>query len=264
MTNAGTAPAPFIDTSQVSAARLYDYLLGGKDNYEIDRQAAERLLEVAPYMRDLAQANRGFLRRAIDMMVGERGVRQLIDIGAGIPTSPSVHELARTLDDGVRVAYLDNDAVALAHNRALLSTASGTMTLAHDVRDPEAILADAELHRLIEIDRPVGLLFIAVLHFVGIDEAPALVARLRDAVPVGSCLAISAVSRDGSDPTTVAVAESMYQNSSASLYVRDHAEVEALFEGFELTEPLADITQWRNPSGTTLPLRALCGVGVKI
>ena len=130
--------------------------------------------------------------------------------------------------------------------------------------DHEAILADAELHRLIDVDRPVGLLFIAVLHFVGIDEAPALVARLRDAVPVGSCLAISAVSRDGSDPTTVAVAESMYQNSSASLYVRDHAEVEALFEGFELTEPLADITQWRNPSGTTLPLRALCGVGVKI
>lgn len=264
MTNVEAGHALSIDTSQVSAARLYDYLLGGKDNYEIDRQAAERLLEVAPYMRDLAQANRGFLRRAIEVIVGERGVRQLIDIGAGIPTSPSVHELARALDDGVRVAYLDNDAVALAHNRALLSTANGTMTFAHDVRDPAAILADVELRRLIDFDRPVGLLFVAVLHFVGIDEAPALVARLRDAVPVGSCLAISAVSLDGSDPRTVAVAEAMYENSPASLFVRSRAEVAALFAGFELTEPLADITQWRNPSGEPLALRALCGVGVKV
>lgn len=254
---------PAIDTTKVSAARLYDYLLDGKDNFEVDRLGAARLLQVAPYMRDLAQANRGFLRRTVNAMIADHGIRQIIDFGTGIPTSPSVHEIANAAAPGVHVVYLDNDPVVLAHNRAILATEPGTTTLHRDVREPEATLDDPAVHALIDFTRPVGMLFVAVLHFIPLEQAPVLLTKFREAIPQGSCMAISAVCRDDSDPAALRIAEGMYENSAASLYVRTRAQIEQLFEGFRLTEPLDDITRWRNPAGRPLPMRALAGLSVK-
>lgn len=259
---------PAVDTAKVSAARIYDYLLGGKDNFAVDRTAAEQMLAAAPYAGEMARANRGFLHRAVRYMVRDCEIRQIIDLGTGIPTSPNVHETAQTEGPDTTVLYIDNDPVVMAHNRAILATEPGTLTLLRDLREPETVLDDAAVRKLIDFDRPVGLLFVAVLHFVSLEQAPALLARYRDAVPPGSGLAISALCRDYSDPTSLRMAEAMYENSESTLYPRTIAQVEQLFEGFRLPVPLASVMEWglspddpRTMEG--LPVAGLAGVGVK-
>jgi hypothetical protein len=252
----------------VSAARLYDYLLGGKDNFEVDRVAAEKVLRIAPYVRALARSNRRFLHRAVRHLVRDCGIRQFIDLGTGIPTSPSVHDIARAEAPEARVVYIDNDPVVTARNRAILATDPDTITLLRDLRDPDSVLDDPTVRDFIDFRQPVGLLFVAVLHFVAVDQAPAVLCRYRDAVAPGSGLAISALCREQSDPTVLRSIEAMFENSRTSLHPRSSAQIEQLFEGFEMTSPIAPVMAWGRPPSIPrpaidIPPTVLAGVGLK-
>ena len=263
---------PVVDHGRVSAARVYDYFLDGKDNFAVDRAAAARLEQIVPDIKPLAQANRAFLSEAVRVMARDHGIRQFIDLGTGIPTSPTVHEVAKDAQSGARVVYLDANPVVLAHARAILATEPGTVTLLHDLRDPTAVLDDPQVRAQIDFDQPVGLLFVAVLHFVAIDLAPTILAKYCSTAAPGSCIAISVLCRDGSEPDALQVAEHMYQDSDATLYARTRAQVEQLFEGWAVAQPgIVDVTHWSKPGGTgwsrpgggPIALSVLAGVGVK-
>jgi hypothetical protein len=253
---------PDIDITKPSPARMYDYALGGKDNFEIDRKAVEQVATVLPDFRHLARMNRLFLSNAVQIMTGA-GVRQFIDIGTGIPTSPNVHELARAVHPDARVVYVDNDPIVMAHNRALRATVDGVITVQHDARQPDAILSDPRVRQLIDFEQPVGLLFIAVLHFVRRDLAADVMTRFRAAVPSGSYIAISAACTDGMDPKTVAKTEAVYQNAAAQIVFRTGAQIEELFEDLEILEPgLKDVSKWRVDEPTA-EIHVTAGVGRK-
>jgi S-adenosyl methyltransferase len=240
---------PEIDTTRPSPARMYDFALGGKDNFEIDRRAVEQVAAVLPNFRKTAQDNRHFLVEAVRQMAAG-GIRQFIDLGTGIPTSPNVHETARERQPDAHVVYVDNDPMVTAHNRALRATVDGVITLQHDVRNPETILEDPQLRELIDFEQPVGVLFIAVLHFVRRDLAPEVVARFRSEMAPGSHLAISAACTDGMDPGAVDHIENVYRASSSQIVFRTGSQIEQLFDGFEILDPgLRDIAQWRQDTG---------------
>ncbi|MFC0598638.1 SAM-dependent methyltransferase [Streptomyces palmae] len=247
MTDQSFAPQQ-IDTSKPHPARMYDYFLDGRDNYEVDRIAAERVLAEVPDIRPTARANRAFLGRAVRYAV-RSGIRQIIDIGTGIPTSPNTHEVAHAEDPRVRVAYVDNDPIVATHAGARLTSAPNTGFALGDVRKPQDILDTPAVRDMIDLDQPVALLLVAVLHFVSDDEDPrGIVATLRDALPSGSHLVLSHATADfhpGGFPETVRA----YRNSTASMNVREHAEISTYFEGFELLDPgLVQVPLWR-PDG---------------
>lgn len=255
---------PTIDTSKPSPARIYDHFLGGKDNFAVDRSTAAVIEKVAPDAAATARANRGFLVRAVTAMANDHGIRQFIDIGTGIPTEPSVHTVAHELAPAARVVYVDNDPVVLAHSRAMLSTETATATVLHDLRTPSEVLGDPLIRQVIDFSQPVGFLFVAVLHFVGIDQAPGILAQYRRAAAPGSCVAISAACREGSSPQGIRTIEDLYRNATAQVHFRTRAQIEELFEGYDVTPPgLADITQWRNPEGKPFSVHALAGLGVR-
>ncbi|MDQ1288675.1 MAG: hypothetical protein QG622_2241 [Actinomycetota bacterium] len=267
--DAGDWVPPQTDPTKVSPARIYDFLLGGKDNFEVDREAASHLLTASPHARQVAQANRRFLHYAVERMVRDLGIRQIIDLGTGIPTSPSVHENARRFAPSVRVLYVDHDPVVLAHGRAILATDPGTGALLRDLRDPASILDDPAARQVIDLTQPVGLLFVAVMHFVPFIQAPMLMETYRNAVPAGSCLAISAVCRDDSDTEALETAQQMYEKSSARLFARTKAQFEELFEGFEFVEPMSPITRWLSEDHDPADAAALAGggragIGIKV
>ncbi|MEU7913384.1 SAM-dependent methyltransferase [Microbispora bryophytorum] len=264
-------PPPGIDAGIPNPARMYNYFLGGKDNFAADREAAERVMQVAPEAPALARRNRAFLRRAVRHLVAEAGIRQFVDIGTGLPTEGSVHEVAHEMDPGVRVAYVDNDPVVLAHSRALLSgTAAATVTVQGDLRRPEEILADPELRSLIDLAEPVAILLVAVVHFLSDDDKPAeLVARLRESVAPGSHLVLTHVTdeeRAGAARDGAAV----YRRASSGITLRSREQIHELFDGFQLIEPgLVPLDDWRPDDENPLARRArrhlptwfLCGVG---
>ncbi|MGX1545682.1 SAM-dependent methyltransferase [Streptomyces adustus] len=235
-----------IDTSRPHPARIYDYLLGGKDNYEVDAQAGERLAAAAPEVRIGLRANRAFLRRAVRHVVGS-GVRQILDIGTGLPTSPNVHEIAQEVAPDVRVAYVDNDPIVKAHGDALLSRSGSTSIVLADLRDPQAVVDHPDVRRVIDLGEPVALLLVAVVHFLTDAEQPGqVVATLRDALPTGSFLVLSHATGDFADRSE---AQAVYNKATATLNLRTRAEVERFFDGFELLEPgLAQVPFWR-PDG---------------
>ncbi|MFG2947199.1 SAM-dependent methyltransferase [Streptomyces adustus] len=235
-----------IDTSRPHPARIYDYLLGGKDNYEVDAQAGERLAAAAPEVRIGLRANRAFLRRAVRHVVGS-GVRQILDIGTGLPTSPNVHEIAQEVAPDVRVAYVDNDPIVKTHGDALLSRSGTTSIVLADLRDPRAVVEHPDVRRVIDLDEPVALLLVAVVHFLTDAERPGqVVATLRDALPAGSFLVLSHATGDFADRSE---AQAVYNRATATLNLRTRAEVERFFDGFELLEPgLAQVPFWR-PDG---------------
>lgn len=235
--------AVHIDTSRPHPARIYDYLLGGKDHYEVDQRAGDELAAAAPEARIGVRANRAFLRRAVRYVVGS-GVRQILDIGTGLPTSPNVHEVAQTAAPDVRVAYVDNDPIVAAHGNALLSRSGSTRIVLGDLREPRSVLDDPEVRRLIDFDRPIALLLVAILHFLADADRPAeVVGTLRDALPAGSFLVLSHATGDFADRTA---AQAVYTKATASLNLRGHAEVERFFDGFELVEPgLVQVPFWR-------------------
>jgi hypothetical protein len=253
---------PPLDTTKPSSARVYDYLLGGKDNYPIDRAAAAEMMKVLPDLRVTALANRGFLVRAVRMMA-QAGVRQFIDLGTGVPTSPNVHEVAQEIQPDARVVYVDIDPIVLAHNRALLARTPTVVTIQRDLRQPDAVLTDPKLTSLIDFSEPVGLLMIGVLHFVLLDVAPGMVKRYcRDLVP-GSYLVLSAGCHEGMEPGVVTRFEAAGVASRTPFHLRSVSQIERLFEQMDLLEPgLVDVSKWRgdDPSGAYL---MLAGVGVK-
>jgi S-adenosyl methyltransferase len=255
-----------VDPSIPSPARIYDYCLGGKDNYEADRKAAEEVLSVIPGGRRLAQANKYFLMRAVLLMADE-GVKQFIDLGTGMPARPSVHELAQVIHPDARVLYVDNNAVVTAHNRALLAKAEGIEALQADIREPAAILASPELRRLIDFTQPVGVLFVAVLHFIPDSDDPrGIVAAFTSRMVPGSYLALSHVTSDGAHDDVVATVHRAYATASAPAVFRSEEEIRAFFSGYELMSPgLADLTKWY-PYLAAIPtmppvLPVLAGIG---
>jgi hypothetical protein len=250
---------PAIDPSKPSVARMYDYLLGGKDNFAVDRQAAEEVEKAAPDARLVALANREFLIDAVQTMAGA-GIRQFIDLGTGIPTSPNVHEVARRFDPDARVVYVDHDPIVLVHSRALLAKHEGVLAVHHDLRQPTTILDDPQVRDLIDLSQPVGLLFVAVLHFVRQDIAPEILAQYRKMLVHGSYTAISAACREDLDPALVRRLETIYADTNAPIVFRTRAQVEQLFDGFEPVEPgLVRLATWRE-DGLGAP-GALCGLG---
>jgi hypothetical protein len=250
-------------------ARMYDYFLGGKDNFAADREAAERALSISPEFRTGALANRGFLQRAV-RHVARQGVRQFLDIGTGIPTAGSTHQIAAEVSSDVRVAYLDNDPIVLVHGRALLAGAEqGTATVIHaDLREPAAILENPEVRAVLDFDEPVALMLVAILHFIGDDEDPAgIVRRLMASLPSGSRLVLSHATGDFATPEQVEQARALYSHSAAPLVPRSREQVAAFFEGLELEEPgLVTPPLWRpdepvRPGDEHAP--GWAGVGVK-
>jgi hypothetical protein len=233
-----------------NVARMYDYYLGGKENYPADREAARRILGIAPDVPLAALENREFLKRAIIFLVKEHGISQFIDIGPGLPTQGNVHQLARQHDPNAAVVYADNDAVVLGHSRSLLRGVPGVTVIGEDLREPERILAHPELVALIDLARPVALFTSLVLHFIPPDDDPhAVVARFRDALPSGSFLVLSHVTSDNREPGTLTTINETYGNANAPLIMRSRAEVARFFDGFDLVDPgVVFLSQWR-PTG---------------
>ncbi|BFO19056.1 SAM-dependent methyltransferase [Streptomyces sp. KM77-8] len=186
-----------IDISVPSVSRMYDYYLGGSHNFEVDREAARRAMEFMPGLPKVMQANRAFMRRAVRFAAGE-GITQFLDIGSGIPTFGSVHEVAQAAVPDARVMYVDHDPVAVAHSQAVLEGNDGADVLAADLRKPQEILESPGVRRLIDLDRPVGLLLVAILHFVeDADDPYAAVAELRQALAPGSMLVLTHAAYEG-------------------------------------------------------------------
>ena len=263
-----------VNTGVPNPARIYDYLLDGKDNFPADRDVAEQLLAIAPVARDVVEDNRAFLRRAVRLLAGEAGIRQFIDLGSGLPTQGNVHEIAQAVAPDARVVYVDNDPMVVTHSRALLA-GDNTAAIRADLREPDVLLGHAELRELIDFDQPIALLLMAILHFFDDDEDPyGTVARFRDALPAGSYLAISHGTRDipeRSDLSPAAMAEMgakverLYQLTTASLVTRTRAQVERFFAGFDLLDPgVVEIQLWRpDGEGSKLPGGFYGGVGHK-
>lgn len=245
-------PAPNgIDARVPSIARMSDYYLGGKDNFASDRAAANRLLETAPEIVPIARANRAFLGRAVRYLAREAGIRQFLDIGAGLPTQDNVHQVAQREAPESRVVYVDNDQVVLVHGRALLATDPRTIVVDGDFLRPETIIANPAIHAHLDLDRPVALLLVALLHYISDDDRPYdLVARLRDALPAGSHLALTHVVYDH-HPEAIDQAEDVYRAflQRTGHARRTRADVERFFDGWRLVDPgLTYATQWR-PDG---------------
>jgi len=192
----GATPPFGIDVTVPTTARIYDYWLGGQDNFAADRVAALAITEVAPEARLMAVENRGFLRRAVRFLAAEAGITQFLDIGTGLPTQGNVHQVAQEVNAGARVVYVDNDPMVLAHSRAL-KTGGSTVVIQADLREPRTILDHASTRKLIDFTQPLAVLLVAVLHFISDDDDPAaIVATIRETLPPGSYLVISHVTGD--------------------------------------------------------------------
>jgi hypothetical protein len=246
-----------LQTDQPHPARVYDYLLGGKDNFAADRAAAEAGLRANPNSRIPPRANRAFLGRAVRYLAGEAGISQFLDIGTGIPTSPNVHEVAQEVEPAARIVYVDNDPIVLTQARALLTTGpqGRTAYIDADLRDIDAILGSAELQRTLDLRRPVGLLLIAVMHFIPDEDDPwALAARLLAALPSGSYLALSHLTGDF-DPAAWAGVVEVYRRSGVTMKVRPKPDIERFFAGLDLIDPgVVSLPRWRpDPSDVGNP-----------
>jgi S-adenosyl methyltransferase len=239
-----------------SAARVYDYLLGGKDNYPVDRAVAEWMIRQLPNARLAGQWNRAFLRRVVRYLVGEAGIRQIIDVGAGLPTVANTHEIALAACPAARVVYVDHDPVVLAHARDMLHCVPGTAIIEQDLTQPEQILADPLLRELIGFGEPAGLLFLLTLHFVADEDDPAgLIARLLAPFPSGTHVAISHATAD--EVPEVAVLEQVFHGATEQAHVRSRAAIRALVAGLELVEPgLVWAPEWRPDPGEPVPANA--------
>jgi hypothetical protein len=265
---AGQEPAGF-DTATPNIARMYDYFLDGKDNFAADREAADRLIEMMPQLPRVARANRAFLGRVVRTLVGEYGIRQFIDVGAGLPTAGNVHEVAHEAARDARVLYVDNDPVVCSHGRALL-TGDRSQIIEADLRRPGEILRHEQTRALIDFSEPFALMFLSVLHFVPDEEDPqGVIARFREVMAPGSFLVISHGTQESSpDDPRVKLSGEVYSRSAAGLALRTLESLRGLFDGFELVEPgLVWITDWRPTTfegarGVAETLRG--GVGRKV
>jgi hypothetical protein len=256
-----------VDTSRASIARVYDYLLDGAHNFEVDRELARKGLELLPNLKDAARFNRAFLRRAIQFCL-DQGVRQFLDLGSGVPTVGNVHDVAQRADPRCRVAYVDNEPIAVAHSELMLAGNPNADALLADVRTPESVLNHRVTKNMIDFSQPVAVLMVAVLHSVSDDADPAgIVAQFREAVVPGSYLVLSHGTPDkGSDALKHYV--NLYKDSQSPVFQRPHHEIEALFNGWELQEPGVVFTpEWRpDPLEEHVPdpERGFCYAGVAL
>jgi hypothetical protein len=242
-----SAPAPAdLDTSVPHIARVYDYWLGGKDNFAVDREAAEQVIAAYPGILRDVRAQRAFLANAVGYLAGVAGIRQFLDIGTGIPTASNTHEVAQGVAPGCRVVYVDNDPMVLAHARALLvGVTAPTAYVDADLRDTEAVLAQAA--RLLDFGAPVAVLLISVLHLIPDEDVPhAIVTRLMEAVPSGSWLALSHPARDVHPQQVSEAASRFNQLAPEQATLRTRAEILRFFDGVELLDPgLVQVHRWR-------------------
>ncbi|MDL4775312.1 SAM-dependent methyltransferase [Actinomadura xylanilytica] len=237
---------PGIDPTTASVARMYDYYLHGKDNFQIDRDAADRVAQAMPEIGLLAQENRSFLRRSVRYMA-RQGIRQFLDIGSGLPTAGNTHEIAEEITPDARVVYVDSDPVVLAHGRALLATNDRTTVAQADMHRPREVLDHPETAKLINFDEPVGVLMIAMIHFLTLDERAPVISTLRDALAPGSFLSATHVTREDHAAHAVDQIEAVYATTPTPIYFRSRNEIAPFFEGFTPVDPgLVTIDQW-NP-----------------
>ncbi|WP_433786541.1 SAM-dependent methyltransferase [Actinomycetospora sp. CA-101289] len=233
------------DSGVPSPARMYDYYLGGRDNFAADREAAEAVIASHPEQRQLARNNRAFLVRAVEHLAAA-GITQFIDIGTGIPTSPTVHEVARRTHPDARVVYVDDDPVVLAHARAQLADDPALAVVDADMHDPDVITDHPDVARLIAFDRPVAVMFVAVLHFSAGDEPRRIVEHFRRRMVPGSYLVLSAGSSENLSDGELAEIHAAYARTPRGGHLRSRSEIEALFAGFALIEPgVVDVCRWR-------------------
>ena len=244
---AGTDPVD-LHTDRPHPARVYDYLLGGKDNYAADRAAAEEGLKANPNSLIPPRQNRAFLRRAVRYLVAEAGISQFLDIGTGIPTSPNVHEIAQAANPRARVVYVDNDPIVLSHARALLTSGlDGKIAyIDADLRAVDLILGSRGLRDTLDLSQPVALMMLAVLHFVPDHDDPyGLVGRLLAELPSGSYLALSHLTGDF-DPAAWAGVAAVFKRSGVTMQVRPKPDIERFFAGLDLIEPgVVSLPHWR-------------------
>ncbi|WP_460524273.1 SAM-dependent methyltransferase [Flindersiella endophytica] len=232
-----TAP-PGVDPNTPSVARIYDYMLGGTTNYEVDRMAAKQLEAMFPELKDWAWCNRGFHQRAARWLAGEAGITQFIDLGSGLPTGNNTHQVVQDINPKARVVYVDLDPMVAAFAPQLLADAQNVLFLSGDVRDRDGLLGDPDLRSMIDFDQPVALFMTAVVHFLPDESDPwSLVAGYLDAVPVGSYLALSHGTLDKARPEYIARVQALYANANEHANPRTKAAVERFFDGLELTAP---------------------------
>ena len=246
---AGGTTAPFgIDTTVPSTARMYDWWLGGHDNFAADRAAALAVSEAAPEAQLMAVENRKFLRRAVRYLVAEAGITQFLDIGTGLPTQGNVHQVAQGINPAARVVYVDNDPMVLAHSRAL-KTGGNTVVIEADLREPRVILDHPGTRKLIDFSQPLAVLLVAVLHFISDDDDPsAIVGAIRDALQPGSYLVLSHVAGD-IRRESAANAAVHYKKVTSGATLRGREEIIRFFAGLELIDPgLVQVPHWR-PDG---------------
>ncbi len=252
---------PFLNRSVPNVARIYDYLLGGKDNYQADRDAAGELRAVLPDLAAACRQNREFLRRAVAYLAGQEGIRQFVDIGSGLPAVTNTHEIAQAVRPGARVVYADNDPVVVAHGRAVLESSLNVAVVDADLRRPGDIVGGPLLAELVDFSEPVALLLVAVLHFIEDNQDPyGIVAMLRSVLVPGSFLVISHVTQDGVSGGEYAAGVSVYEKASAPVVPRRYDQVRKFFDGMGLVDPgLVSISQWRTGGQ---PMRQLIYGGV--
>ncbi|HZB29524.1 MAG TPA: SAM-dependent methyltransferase [Streptosporangiaceae bacterium] len=247
-------------------ARVYDYWLGGKNNFAADREVAEKTLAVAPETSQSARSNRAFLRRAV-RLAAEAGVHQFLDIGSGLPTMENTHEVAQKTAPTARVVYVDNDPIVSAHGRALLADSGSTTVVQADLRDPDSIVRHDEVRRLVDLDRPVALLLLGILHFIADEDDPyGIVERLRASLVPGSYLIFSHLTGDA-DPIKAEEAMDVWRRSPGTPpTLRDRAQVERFFGDFDILAPgIVPPDQWRPEPDGDAPDRfwLWAGVGIK-
>src|SRR3954447_14010571 len=234
-----------VDLSRPSAARVYDYYLGGSHNFEVDRAMAREAISMWPELPAIMQSNRAFLRRAVRYLVGQ-GITQFLDIGSGIPTVGNVHEVAHEADSMARVVYVDSDPVAVAHSRAILAGNERTTVVRADLREPDTILDDPTVQAAIDLVQPVSVLMIAVLHFVPDQDDPfGAVAQVRDRLAPGSHLVLSHASAEGR-PEVAASHRELYSRTPTPMTMRSRCEIARFFDGFDIVQPgLVWLPLWR-------------------
>jgi SAM-dependent methyltransferase len=236
-----------IDTTVPNVARIYDYLLDGKDNFAADRQAAHHLVTLVPAVRQSVWENRRFLRRVVRYLVADEGIDQFLDIGVGLPTQGAVHQVAHETNPAARVAYVDYDPVVVLHGNALLTEADRSVVVKADVRQPGAILGDPVISAHLDFSRPVAVTLLAVMHFISDEDDPyGIVAALRDALAPGSFLVLGHVSRDNVPADLAERVIKMYEQASEPLTPRSKDQVTRFFDGFKLVDPgITHENDWR-------------------
>lgn len=262
-------PAPDgVDTSTPNVARMYDYYLGGKNNFAADREAAERVLAMLPEIRQAAKTGREVLTRMVQRFSAS-GIHQFLDIGSGLPTQGNVHEIAQAQNPAARVVYVDYDPVVCAHGRALLEQSEGVAVVQADIRQPDEILNSADVRSLINFGEPVAVLMIAIVHFLSDEDNPAgIIGAFRDSMSSGSYLALTHATADAVAGRDQAVKTTMevYRRSTSSIISRSRKELLTLFDGFELVDPgLVWTVEWGAIETVEHPERSLgyAGVGRK-